>query len=52
MEDIHTIQSIKENEYEFNFKTRKCVKNAITRPWRNFGVPPNATFYGESYIGK
>ena len=39
-------------EYRFNLKTRNCVKNAITEPFRNFDVPSNATFYGQSYIGK
>lgn len=38
-------------EYRFNFKTKECKKQAVTRPWRDFGIPTNATSYGESYIG-
>ncbi|CAF0898910.1 unnamed protein product [Brachionus calyciflorus] len=38
-------------EYRFNFKTKECTKQAITRPWRDFGIPANATSNGESYIG-
>ena len=37
--------------YKFNLKTRECKKNPVDRPWRNFGIPQNATAYGESYIG-
>lgn len=38
-------------EYVYNFKTKQCTKQTITRPWRNLGVPQNATSMGESYIG-
>ena len=23
----------------------------LYRPFRDFGIPPNATFYGENYVG-
>ncbi len=38
-------------QYDFNLKTKVCKKNPISRPWRNYGIPANATNYGESYIG-
>ena len=38
-------------EYVFNLKTRNCTTRPRTRPWINFGVPQNATSYGESYLG-
>jgi hypothetical protein len=38
-------------EYVFNFRARNCTRRAVTRPWRNFGINPNDTSYGEAYIG-
>ena len=38
-------------EFSFNFKTRNCSRRALTRPWRDFGIQPDATSYGEAYIG-
>lgn len=38
-------------EYRYNFKTKQCTKQALTRPWRDIGIPVNATSLGESYIG-
>ena len=32
-------------------RTKQCVRQPITTPWRNFGIPVNATSYGENYIG-
>lgn len=37
--------------YVYNFKTKNCSVEKIDRPWRNFGVPKNATNMGEAYIG-
>ncbi|XP_041373967.1 mammalian ependymin-related protein 1-like [Gigantopelta aegis] len=37
-------------EYDFNMKTKECRKS-IPRPWRPFGIPSNATFEDEFYIG-
>ena len=38
-------------EYRFNLKSRNCTKQTITRPWVDFGIPANATNFGESYLG-
>ncbi|XP_066282340.1 mammalian ependymin-related protein 1-like [Branchiostoma lanceolatum] len=38
-------------EYRLNLKTKECEKREMSEPWREFQVPPNATFLGESYIG-
>ena len=38
-------------EYVYNFRLRNCTRQPLTRPWRDFGVRPNATSYGEAYIG-
>ena len=38
-------------QYKYNFNTKECTKETITRPWRKFGIPQNATSVGESYIG-
>jgi hypothetical protein len=38
-------------EFIYNFKTRNCSRQEITRPWRDFGIQPDATSYGEAYIG-
>ena len=32
-------------------RTRQCQVQPISRPWRNFAVPANATFFAENYIG-
>lgn len=32
-------------------KTKECVKQAVTRPWIDVGIPQNATSLGESYVG-
>ncbi|KAK6166543.1 hypothetical protein SNE40_023204 [Patella caerulea] len=37
-------------QYDYNLKTKQCTKS-IPRPWRNYGIPPNATFENEFYIG-
>jgi hypothetical protein len=37
--------------YVYNFKTKKCTIEQINRPWRNFGIPRNASSLGEAYIG-
>jgi hypothetical protein len=38
-------------EFVYNFKARNCTRREITRPWRDFGIRPNDTSYGEAYIG-
>jgi hypothetical protein len=38
-------------EYVYSFKYKNCTTRQITRPWRDFGIPANATSYGEAYIG-
>lgn len=38
-------------QYVFSFKNKTCTKTPIDRPWRNFGIPANATSLGESYLG-
>ena len=38
-------------EFVYNFKSRNCSRRAITRPWRDFGIPDDARSYGEAYIG-
>lgn len=38
-------------EFVYNFKTRNCTRQPITRAWRDFGIQPDATSYGEAYIG-
>ena len=42
----------KENtQYKLNIKTRECVVESITRPWRNIAIPDDAQSLGESFIG-
>ncbi len=38
-------------EYIYDFNTKKCTKQPLTREWRDFGIPNNAKSIGESYIG-
>jgi hypothetical protein len=38
-------------QYTFDFRTRTCTRAPITRAWRNFGIRPNATSFGEAYVG-
>jgi len=38
-------------QYTFDLKTKQCTKTTVQRPWRDFGIPKNATFLGEGYIG-
>ncbi|CAF1981119.1 unnamed protein product [Rotaria magnacalcarata] len=38
-------------EFDYNFKTKNCTRREITEPWRDFGIRPDATSYGEAYIG-
>ncbi|XP_078672259.1 mammalian ependymin-related protein 1-like [Branchiostoma floridae x Branchiostoma belcheri] len=38
-------------EYKFNLRTKECAVSAIAEQFRPFEVPPNATSFGESYIG-
>jgi hypothetical protein len=38
-------------EFIFSFRARNCTRRPVTRPWRDFGIRPNDTSYGEAYIG-
>ena len=38
-------------EFVYNFKTKNCTRSTIDRPWRDFGIRPDARSYGEAYIG-
>ena len=38
-------------EFIYNFKTKNCSRQTIQRPWRDFGIQPDARSYGEAYIG-
>jgi hypothetical protein len=38
-------------EYVYDLRKRTCVSQPITRAWRDFGIPVNATSYGENYVG-
>jgi hypothetical protein len=38
-------------EFIYNFKARNCTRREITRPWRDFGIRPDARSYGEAYLG-
>lgn len=38
-------------EYVYNYRARNCSRREITRQWRDFGIRPNATSYGEAYAG-
>lgn len=37
--------------YEINLTLKTCRKTPMRRPWRPFGIPSNATFESEFYIG-
>lgn len=38
-------------KYTYDKKARKCTKQPIDKPWKDFGIPANATSMGENYIG-
>lgn len=38
-------------KYSYDKKSRKCTKQPIDKPWKDFGIPANATSMGENYIG-
>ncbi|KAI3382270.1 hypothetical protein SNEBB_011452 [Seison nebaliae] len=38
-------------EYVFNLVSKQCEKRQITKPWRDWGIPKNASSFGEAYIG-
>ena len=38
-------------EYIYNFRARNCTRRPLTRAWRDFGIRPNATSFGEAYGG-
>ena len=38
-------------EYRYDYRTGQCLSRTIDEPFRPFGVPPNATSYGQFYIG-
>lgn len=37
--------------YRLNLRTRQCNVTGLSRPWHPYGIPPEATFEGEAYIG-
>lgn len=37
--------------YVYDLKQKTCTKQTVDRPWRDFGIPNNATSLGESYVG-
>lgn len=37
--------------YVYDLKQKTCQRKASDRPWREFGIPKNATSLGESFIG-
>jgi hypothetical protein len=38
-------------EYIYDFNAKNCTRRPLTRPWRDFGIRPDAQFLGEAYIG-
>jgi hypothetical protein len=38
-------------EYIYDFNTQNCTRRALTRPWRDFGIRPDAKSYGQAYVG-
>ncbi|CAF1387882.1 unnamed protein product [Adineta steineri] len=38
-------------EYVYDFKNHNCSRRKIDRRWRDFGIRPDATSFGEAYIG-
>ena len=37
--------------YEINLTLKTCKRIPMRRPWRAYGIPPNATFETEYYVG-
>lgn len=39
-------------EYVYNFKTKNCTKySPLRHEWRDFGIPKDAKYIGDAYIG-
>lgn len=38
-------------QFVYDLKHRNCSRYEIQAPWEDFGISPNATFYGQAYIG-
>lgn len=38
-------------EFIYDLRNHNCTRRPLTRAWRDFGIRPNATSFGESYIG-
>jgi hypothetical protein len=38
-------------EFVYDLKAGNCTRRAITTPWRDFGILPDARSYGEAYLG-
>eukprot|EP00105_Crassostrea_gigas_P002327 XP_011414821.1 PREDICTED: mammalian ependymin-related protein 1-like [Crassostrea gigas] len=49
--DFYDVVYLHNVEYRLNLKTRQCNMTAITRPFRQFGVPQDANFIGKATIG-
>ncbi|CAF0959794.1 unnamed protein product [Rotaria magnacalcarata] len=40
-----------QTEFIYNYKAHNCSRQPLTRPWRDFGIRPDARSFGEAYIG-
>lgn len=49
--DFYDVVYLHNVEYRLNLKTRQCNVTALTRPFRQFGVPQDANFIGKATIG-
>ena len=38
-------------QFIYNLKYQNCSRLPIEHPWKDYGIPENATSYGEAYIG-
>ena len=38
-------------EFTIDLKTRNCSRTTLSRPWRDIGIFPDATSFGEAYVG-
>ena len=52
-EDFYDVIALFDSRVEFvyNLRARNCSRREITRPWRDFGIRPDARSFGEAYIG-
>ncbi|CAF0850574.1 unnamed protein product [Brachionus calyciflorus] len=38
-------------EYKYSYVTKTCVKSLINYDWKDFGIPENASYYADLYVG-